>query len=388
MKETFNYLKENALFCILAISLVSSAIVIIPYGSIIYYSGMVYLFIYSLKTYSISYKFGNGFILFISVCLLSSLVNLTFDYRLFAFSILVITCTPITYSSKLSKFREKYLFTSLLIFPIISIASLYCYFAGINYFVVADGTKGRFIDFSAFFPHPMWLGAAVGLANVVLLWLIYEIKGKILRTIAALFLLFSIYLCVIAASRSALVASLLSMIIFIIVRCKNIKELIRIGSIITVVVALLLPLYLSDAKRMQDKFGNTEKYGSRTGVVTVGFKNFVENPILGVGFAVNYNSSDKREVGRMESGSGWLSILFQTGTVGLLVVIGIVYRLKKLYPYIKCDKKLQLYASTFLFLCFHSCFEGYILTVGYYLCILFWMLLGYLYTYPYSHKHI
>lgn len=147
---------------------------------------------------------------------------------------------------------------------------------------------------------------------------------------------------------------------------------------------MLLPYYLSGAQRMIDKFeSNKGRYGSRTELINTGVKYFKETPVLGVGFAVSYNSLGEKKVGRMESGSGWLSILFQTGLLGFSIVCFILMGLRRILKYIWKDYELLLYLFAFAYLCLHSLFEGYLLTVGYYPCILFWCLLGYLYTYPY-----
>lgn len=382
-----HFLKINLKYILLAFSLISSAIVIIPYREYIYYLGLTYLFYYSLKNFKQKISNGSCFLFFLLSCYISSLIALIFDYRLFAFTGIIISCTPITMSKKLFIFRKKYLFYCLMTFPLLSIASLFCYYFGINYFTFADGSKGSILDFSGFFPHPMWLGAAIGLSNIVLIWLIFTARPIVLKCAYILILLLSIYMSIIAASRSALFASLLSMIFFLILKLRSLKKLIILGSIISIFTIITIPIYLSGAERMQDKFDNSKgKYGSRTGIITIGIKHFKENPLFGTGFAVSYNSENEKVIGRMESGSGWLSILFQTGIVGFTIIIISVFKIYKVIRYTKYDNELLLFVNSFLFLCLHSMFEGYILTIGYYLCILFWTLLGYLYSYQHHKK--
>jgi hypothetical protein len=381
------YLKNNLKYILLAFSLISSAIVVIPFREYIYYMGLIYLFYYSLRNFKQKISYGTCFLFFLLSCYISSLIALIFDYRLFAFTGIIISCTSITMSKKLFIFRKRYLFNCLMTFPFLSIASLLCYYLGINYFTFADGSKGSILDFSGFFPHPMWLGAATGLSNIVLIWLIFTTQKIALKIVYTLILLLSIYMSIIAASRSAFFASLLSMVFFLILKLRDIKKIIILGSIISILTIITIPIYLSGAERMQDKFENAEgKYGSRTGIVTIGIKHFKENPLFGTGFAVSYNSENEKVIGRMESGSGWLSILFQTGIIGFTIVIISVSKIYKVIKYTKYDNKLLLFINSFLFLCLHSIFEGYILTIGYYLCILFWTLLGYLYSYQHYKK--
>ena len=94
-----------------------------------------------------------------------------------------------------------------------------------------------------------------------------------------------------------------------------------------------------------------------------GVKHFKETPIWGVGFAVSYNALGEKKIGRMESGSGWLSILFQTGLLGFSVMLLILCGLRKVMIYIWKDYELLLYLFAFVYLCLHSLFEGYILAV-------------------------
>lgn len=45
------YLKNNLKYILLAFSLISSAIVVIPFREYIYYMGLIYLFYYSLRNF-------------------------------------------------------------------------------------------------------------------------------------------------------------------------------------------------------------------------------------------------------------------------------------------------------------------------------------------------
>ena len=189
---------------------------------------------------------------------------------------------------------------------------------------------------------------------------------------------------IVSGSRSALFASLITMCIFLIVKLHNINKIILTSCLIFVSTVMLLPYYMAGAQRMINKFESSRGvYGSRTELFTTGVKHFKETPIFGVGFAVSYNELGEKKIGRMESGCGWLSILFQTGLLGFSVICFILSGLRRILKFIWNDYELLLYLFAFAYLCLHSLFEGYLLTIGYYPCILFWCLLGLLYTYPY-----
>lgn len=371
---------NNIQYWLLSLSVVAGAIVPLPFGTEIYMAGLFYLLCYALINRNSNLFLSRYFVLFLIICFLSCIASNSINYRLFAFIAIVVSVTPITSSIKLFFFRKSYLKHCLMIFPLLSLISLYCFINGINYYE----KSGNILDFSGIFQHPMWMGAALGLSNIVILWLVFFAKNKIIQILYILILLLSIYMTIVSGSRSALFASLIALCLFLIVKLHNIKKIILTGFLISLVTIMLLPYYLSGAQRMIDKFESSKGvYGSRTELFTIGLKHFKETPVLGVGFAVSYNSLGEKKIGRMESGSGWLSILFQTGLLGFSMICFILTRLRRILKYIWEDYELLLYLFAFVYLCLHSLFEGYLLTVGYYPCILFWCLLGYLYTYPY-----
>lgn len=380
MYKIQQYILNNIQYLLLSLSLVAGAIVVIPFGTQLYMLGLFYMLCYSFYYRSSDLYLGRYYILFLIACLISTFVSDSFNYRLFAFIAIVITCTPITISKKLYLFRKKYLKHCLMVFPILSVISLFCYVYGINYCVI----KGNVLDFSAIFPHPMWLGAAVGISNVVIIWSMFTASNIFIRLINFLILLLSLYITVVSGSRVALFASLVSMILLIIVKLHSIKKIFLAICVVSIVTTIFLPIYLSGAQRMVGKFESSKgKYGSRTEIFVRSIKHFKDTPVFGVGFAVSFDELGNKDIGRMESGSGWLSILVQTGIIGFSIIGIILMKLYKVFRYIKDDNELLLFFTSFVYLCLHSIFEGYILTVGYYPCIIFWSLLGYLYTYIY-----
>lgn len=321
------FFKEYGLFVFLTFCLLASSSPLIPNGLSFYLIGILCCFIYCIR-FCKGAKGANLFCSLLVACYLASLVNSIFDYRLFVFTFVIITCSPILYSEKIYIFREKYLKCCLYAFPLISIICLFCYFKGINMMSPEDGDVSW--DFSAIFPHSMWLGAAVGISNVVCLWNILNCKKKISQILWTCVLLQSIYLSAVSASRSALVASLITMFILILCNVKNIWEFLKYAIVVAVIGTMAFPVFYNNSQRMQNKIESSEgAYGSRTGIFSDGFKHFEEQPIFGCGFAVSYRDGH-RDVGRLESGSGWLSILFQTGICGFTFMAFILYNINLL----------------------------------------------------------
>lgn len=377
----FSDIRRNLEFYLLGFSLVASTIVFIPNGMFIYLLGVIYLFVKAYKQKRSSCSMASSYMLFLIACYISVFVSDAWNYRILVFTLIILACTSFWNSSSLFVFREKYLYYCLNVFPILSIGCLFCYYTGINMFVAEEGDI--FWDFSAFFPHPMWMGAAVGLGNVVLTWHVMRTKSKLQKLLFGIVLLGSIMITVVSGSRTALFASLASIVILLFTFSSNLWKFIKIALVVGVLVSATLPFYVSKSGRMMAKFeaGKEQKFGSRTERWESQYAKFKESPIFGNGFAVNYYNGYK-VIGRSETGSGWLSILFQTGILGAAGMCVITIPLIKRRKYLKENEKFRLIYCTFSFLCFHSITEGYILTAGYYLCILFWTEIGYILTFP------
>lgn len=373
--------KENAIYYFLAFCMISSAIAVVPLGVLFYTLGItIGLFLVIKGGGKIR---ANAFMLFLFLCYLSTMISGLWDYRIFIFTGVILFISPIFSSLRNFKMRAKYIEYSLYVFPVVALISLFCYFTGIN-MMSASGDVSW--DFSALFYHSMWLGAANGLSNVVLMWLISQSKVNFHKVLLSMWLCASIFLSVVSGSRSALAASLIAMIYMIYITSTNIKKLLKSLIIIIAISFIMYPMYYGYADRILSKFEYQEENNvtSRDEVFEMRALDFRASPIVGVGFSVGHRLKDRSLViGRIESGSGWLSVACQIGTLGILVLLYIVIKSYcRVRPMIKCDRFLQLICPVFLFLSAHSCFEGYILTSGYYLCILFWGILSLLYTYP------
>lgn len=374
-------LKRYYIFLLLAFCLISSSLAIFHLGQGLYLMALVYIGFYSLRNVDASKSKGGLYIAFMVACFLSCVINDVWDLRLLLFLGVLLVSTPILNSYRIFLFRERLLFVFLLTFPIISLAALYCYFAGINMGINLE--DGSFHDFAAFFSISMSLAAAIGIANVVISWILLQSKKRLWQLICIVMLSMSFFISVVSASRSALAASFLSLLFLFLFSSQNIRRTLRRIMIIVVFACVSFPYYAPYTGRIQDKFEVNEgnRFGSRTEAWITSFNHYKNNPVFGYGFAVSYHDYG-RTVGRVETGSGWLSILFQTGILGAVIMFMLMNKTRATLKYVRHDKKLLLFFSVFVYLCLHSCFEGYILTSMLYMCLLFWFILGYLHVYP------
>ena len=230
----------------------------------------------------------------------------------------------------------------------------------------------------------MQLSAFLGCADVVILWWILKTKSKAFKLLMIIVLFSSFFLGVLAASRSALIAAIISCILLCV-------WLFRLKRSLPIVFILFAGMYfsseqfLSNTEKIRTKIeaGQDTKYGSRTELWQNAYAAFRQSPIIGIGHSVSIINNEKY-VGRIESGSGWLSVLFQTGIIGFALFLSIIFPSIKTIWKCRNEERLQLTIALFVFLLLHSIFEGYLLTFGNPMTWLFWLLQGHLVLYTCS----
>ena len=373
-------IKEYCFPSLMAFFLICSNSIIFP-GIYTLLIAFGYVAFYKIRYGTFTIKYSKLNILFLLACYISVFSNLYIDYRILMFTGMMLICAPFYVSKKVFLFERKILSVILLFFPVVSMIAMYCYLKGINAFA----QEGVHIDlsFSAIYYHPMWLAPIAGLANVILLWCLFQLQNKCFRCIVLSILLLSIYVTVVAASRTALFASVITMVLYIVYNARNVKKIILYLLVIGFLATISIPVYLEHSTQIQNKFegGKGEKYGSRSAHFGEGFEKLNESPLIGSGFATAWYRGVLHK-GRLESGSGWLSILFQLGALGAIIMLFILKKVTRVFKYIRHDRRLQLFVISLLFLCLHSCFEGYLLTVGYYIGFVFWLLMSHIICYP------
>lgn len=375
--------KVSIFFALWIISLYAITIATWTNGEIIYAIGAFcfggYLLLKNIEGHRIGMSPVN-YILFLLWLFFSAFLNDSLTYRSFSFAFLVVVCSPILNSKAVFDAREKAVTLFAYSFIFVPFIAAYCYVYKINFY--GDGWDP--LSFSAIFRHPMLLSALLGCADVVILWRIMRTKSRVLQLLMIIVLLCSFLLGVISASRSALVAATISCTLLLV-------WFFRLKRSLPIILLLIAGLYLasddffSNAERIRDKIetGKDEKFGSRTELWQSASASFRQSPIIGIGHNVRIYNNEK-VVGTTEAGSGWLSVLFQTGLVGFVLFMSIM--LPSLKAIWKCrnEERLQLVMVLFVYLVFHSVFEGYFLTFGNPMGWLFWLLQGHLVLYSYN----
>lgn len=382
--DIFDYIKGNKIVLMLAMMVIASVFASVGFGQYAYFAAMGGLFVYCAAK---NEQFEGIFAFLLVWMLLGMVINNVWPIQYAYFVLMIVCASPLFSSYTAFVFRSKLLYALCMILPVVTILNLYAYQAGINYFVmIMSVERVAAYNFSGFLHHPMWLAAINGMSNVVLLYLFYKqkesnwiVKGGIIAL-----LVLSLYLSVVAASRSALSSSLLAMAAMVYLHSESSGKLVRSAMVIGVLAYLIVPFITSDSEAMQAKI-NAEHRGeasSRDVVWQNRIDEFVESPVWGQGFATGKTIYGWKTTGTLETGSGWLTILSQTGIVGALIFL--MFFKKAWVPIDEIKEEggiLILFACIFIYLCAHSVFEGYIYTAGYCPCMFFWLTLGFFYEY-------
>lgn len=338
-------------------------------------------FISKTKTINAGARGKLGYAL-IGIIIFSTTINAALiEYRWIMMCILLfITLCKTSY--KFYLFKERFLFVSLFGYMITGILNNYAHIKNINYQLQTWRFQGQNFtyDFSGFTIDPMWLSAACGIGLIFFTyWMnLFWSKNKKMYALLCLPLMFlTVQTLVWGGSRSALGISLGASLLLIWLSNKNVMKTLLIISAIGITAIIVTPIIMSDSVRMSTKKGGfnfVDESGetSRTALWNARFEEFSSSPLWGVGFAVT-GVGDKARSGRAETGSGWLTVLSQTGLIGLIISILIVKRGVLPLKLLKENPRMALYTALLAFMCLHTIFEAYMFQSGWYLCFVFWL---------------
>lgn len=318
----------------------------------------------------------------IGLIIFSTFINTAiFDYRwIMMCVILFITLCKTSY--RFFRFKERFLFISLFGYAFTGLLNNYAHIKNINYQLYSWAHAGQefTIDFSGFTCHPMWLSAACGIGLIFFTyWMNYLWnKGKKIYALLILPLMFlTLQTLVWGGSRSALGISIVASLLLVWLSNKNIGKTFIIFGAFAIMASIITPIILGDSERMQTKQGgfnlvDEKGNNSRTALWNARIKEFSTSPIWGIGFGVT-GTGDNARSGRSETGSGWLTVLSQTGLVGFMLSILLLKRALLPLKLLRYNPKMALYTALLAFMSLHTLFEAYIFQSGWYLCFVFWL---------------
>lgn len=381
MKSVISYIRQNFLDLIITFCILSN---LFPFfmPKFLYYVGLALL---GTKMMNMGVKYNKNsklFILFIMLIVTSSFINMMLDLRLVLFSfILVLTC-PVYTSLRWHLYKKRVMQNLFIGFIGVVLINLYAKLIGVNLRATVQGWADLTDkQFSGFCDQPMWLAAAAAVSTIFCAYLVFEQKKKKLmqQYFYIILLLCSIYVTMITGSRSAFLAAMCAMCVVLYLLVKNKARLIKYVISAAAVALVLSPIFLNRKtfgammakQEYQEQTGGT----SRDELWNDRMTEFKSSPLIGVGFGA-HGVGDDKEVSTVETGGGWISILAQTGILGLVLAISIIFKACTPIRKIRQDNSMMVIYAAYFFFIVHSIVEGYMFQGGWYLCLIFWMVIG------------
>lgn len=301
------------------------------------------------------------------------------EERFLSFLIMIALLSPWLFQNHLAEIRG-YLFqyTNLFLVAVVIISflgSISGIYSGI----------GRADLYEGLTTHSMLLGPIAGLVLLVMLRELYaenlDVKNKLMYLGG---ILICLYTMLQAGSRAALLASFLSILVFLILKYKNqVEKLINIGVVLFILSIATFPYWSAYTEKIDKKTEYAEEqddaFASRSELWSYRYQEFVKSPVFGIGFATAEYGAIDTESGRIEPGTSWGALLAQIGVFGTLPFIFLFFGYsKKLYQGIEEDEQHTaiFLLALIVFFFIHMIFEGYILASGSFLFFYVWLLMG------------
>lgn len=203
----------------------------------------------------------------------------------------------------------------------------------------------------------------------------------------------SLYVLLITGARSAMGAFLFSVVVFFWIYYRsNLSRFFLYLFITLIALSVSFPLWSSSLSVFAKKMAVEEAMdgdNSRTNKWENRLTEFYLNPVLGVGFfSLDSKVSDSdiiEESGNLEYGSSWLGVLSTTGICGFICFLFFFVRYSYVLYFSKCEVLLKsFFLSLLSFFGLHMIFEGYLISVGNFLNILFWLSFSIIVSFSYS----
>ncbi len=304
--------------------------------------------------------------------------------RLSNFLLVALCVSPITRNKASNKHKQQAFCTFCLLAILFSVASFFAYFLGINVmnetFELEDentmyNTAGVF---SGLFNHSMTLAPIASIAAIMLTYKYMQRKNLLYAAMG----LFCIGCVLIAASRIAFVAMLVSLIVTVYYAADDRRDFIKHSLIAFILIICTLPFWDRATQKLQNKQKSNIELGgifaSRMPKYEARIFEITKSPLTGVGFcAIDEESGDEynKRTGVIEPGSSWLCIASMTGIIGFIIFFTIFAKRISITRKSKARSKAMI-LGLLTFFSIHFMAEGYIFAGGSPLCFIFWMVLG------------
>lgn len=348
---------------------------------VLYYISFL-LIINKLMKYSAKdYGKTRLFYAFIAFLWFTTTIGMALDLRLVIISVILYMCAP-RKSLQWHNYKIKLLRNIFIGFGMATVANLYAKYAGINQLKIDDYARamGRVAEFSGFCSFSMWTSASAAISSVFFVNMAFRdfAKQRWIKLACFGMAVLSLYVVVLAGSRSAFVLALACSLLTVKMQSNKFSTLLRNMIIIALAVFAFTPFIMNNSKAMFQKknaFEITVENTSRDALWSQRIAEFKSSPLIGIGFAA-HGVGDNKKVGRNESGGGYISVLAQTGIVGSIFIIIILASAFMFPKKIGNEPNTILAYCIFAFMAIHTIVEGYLFQGGWYLCLIIWLIIG------------
>lgn len=375
--KSCNYLAW--LFAVVAVSTVSGFL-FFP-TSMFYFATCILCLLYILKRGRIQW---NGKFIFLYVTfgfsvLMASPPLFNSQMRFGLFVMVTLVCSPCIQSDIAVKFRTLACRNLLILFGIMSIASFFCYFLGINFMPLHTGrtdlvgvVNGQAGSFSGLFTHSMLMGPLAALTSL-LFFHAYLYNKK--RIYIILFLIGALA-TFLSASRGAVMSLVLPIIYSLLFSNKargKVTWLLIVSAILVMPIADRITAGVIEKQQGNLNAGST--FNSRQSKWDNRWSEFKSSPLLGVGFcAVDLKyTEDYNDNGGIEPGSSHLSVLSMTGVLGFIPYLLIIFSAYNVVRRNKRNVVAGFRLSMLLSCMLYAVAEGHALFAGGFLFLMFWI---------------
>ncbi|WP_299107791.1 O-antigen ligase family protein [uncultured Tenacibaculum sp.] len=365
----------HIIFCVFITVFLTLLLKISPEVSKVYYP-VIFVLFFLLIAKPVNFKINLIAFIFTLITGLSIFLNdiptIFNSYnRWLGWLLILFVFGPLITTTPFIKFRIKAFSFLLKLLPFLTILSFLWYVFGLP-------NLGRG-DFTGVTYHSMLLGPISGLSSAFFLNKnLFEGKSK--KRLGLL--LISLVVCVLAASRTALLAFVLVALVsfYIKYKMKNLLYLILLFCGFIIFQAVNME-NVNQGSGIFESLSNKSFNNSREGYWTNRIKEWYKSPLIGVGFAsVDLTISDLgvHEDGSIEPGTSWLAVLSMTGLLGLLSFILLLSNIyTKLYKLIKTNDILIINVLSFnIFFIVSFVSEGYLFAAGSVSGLIYWLSLG------------
>lgn len=374
------------------LSMISRSVGFLPYIPEVFGYGIMMLM--AIHLFSM-FKHTDGLIISMLVYLAINILICKPDpvfnswMRLGFFVLLLICVGPLVQGEQLREVRHKTLNATLWILTILSVASFFCRYLGINY--MWGGTSGDYNTaglFGGLFNQSMMLGPLAGTSAVFMAYKAFEAdrRERKLYIYATLMCLATVFF---SASRSALLCSFIGVLVTLLKASGGSQRFLKIITMGMLVGAVTFPLWGSITDALMEKTETNIALGgftySREDKWNARIAEFESSPLVGIGFSsVNPNLDIVGIGGVIEPGSSWLAILSMTGIVGFVLFFAIIYKAYRACNLMRRQED-ALYLGLLALFAVHMVAEGYVFAAGGFLCFILWLVIGCCYDRSYDH---